>query len=94
MAFQTITVECPCCKADLVVDSETGSVLSHKEFKKERASLEDFIANQKNRTAELDAKFKAAKEKEKNHLSVIEKKFEAAKKNKDLKDPPPSVNWD
>ena len=52
------------------------------------------MEKQKHRTAELDAKFNAAKEKEKNRLSEIEKKFEAAKKSTNLKDPPPTINWD
>jgi uncharacterized protein YbaR (Trm112 family) len=47
MAFKTISVECPCCKGTLVVDPDTGAVLSHKEFKKEKASLEEFMQSQK-----------------------------------------------
>lgn len=94
MAIKTISVECPCCKATLVIDPETGAILSHQEYKKEKLSLDDFMSQQKNRAAELDAKFEAAKEKEKHKLEVIEKKFQAAKENKDLKDPPPTVMWD
>lgn len=90
----SFTIECPCCKAEITVHAETGKVLEHKEFKKKRESLDEFLEKQKNRTAELDAKFEAAKEKEKNRLQEIEAKFEAAKKNKDLKDPPPSILWD
>lgn len=94
MAVKTISINCPCCKATLVVDPETGTVFSHKEYKKEKLSLDDFMSSQKNRAAELDAKFAAAKEREKRKFDVIEKKFQAAKENKDLKDPPPSVLWD
>ena len=94
MAVKTISVECPCCKGTLVVDPETGSVLSHQEYKKEKLSLDAFMSQQKNRAAELDAKFEAAKEKEKHKLDLIEKKIQAAKENKDLKDPPPTVLWD
>jgi hypothetical protein len=78
----------------MVIDPETGAVLSHQEHKKERLSLDDFMEQQKNRSEELDAKFKAAQEKEKQKLKIIEKKFQAAKENKELKDPPPSVLWD
>jgi hypothetical protein len=90
----SLFIECPCCHATLEIDAATGKVLSSKEFKKEKESLADFMEKQKHRTAELDAKFNAAKEKEKNRLSEIEKKFEAAKKSKNLKDPPPTINWD
>ena len=52
------------------------------------------MKEQKSRSSELDAKFAAAKEAQKSRAELLEKKFEAAKQNKDLKDPPPSINWD
>ena len=94
MAVRTLTVECPMCKGEIVVDAGTGEVLSHKEFKKEPKSFDDFLKEQKSRSSELDAKFAAAKEAQKSRAELLEKKFEAAKQNKDLKDPPPSVLWD
>ena len=77
-----------------MVCADTGEVLSHKEYKKEVKSFDEFLKSQKNRAAELDALFAAGKEKDKQRASIAEKKFEAAKQNKDLKDPPPSINWD
>ena len=94
MAVRTLTIECPMCKGEIVVDADTGEVLSHQEFKKEHKSFDDFMKEQKSRSAELDAKFAAAKEAQKSRAELLEKKFEAAKQNKDLKDPPPSINWD
>ena len=94
MAVRTLTVECPMCKGELVVDADTGEVLSHKEYKKEVKSFDEFLKSQKNRAAELDALFAAGKEKDKQRASIAEKKFEAAKQNKDLKDPLPTINWD
>ena len=49
---------------------------------------------EKTRTEDLDKKFAEAREREKNRLSEIEKKFQAAKNNPNLKDPPPSIQWD
>ena len=43
MAVRTLTVECPMCKGEIVVDADTGEVLSHKEFKKEVKSFDDFL---------------------------------------------------
>lgn len=94
MDLKTLNVQCPCCKATLVVDAETGAVLSHREHKKSLESFDDFLAKQKSRTSELDAKFQAAQEREKNKIDLLNKKFEAAKQNPDLQDPPPSVQWD
>jgi len=91
---KSVRVECPCCKSLLVVDAATGVVVSHQEQKKEHQSLDDFFAQQKTRSADLDAKMKAGVDREKNKRELLEKKFQAAKNNKDLKDPPPGVLWD
>ena len=64
------------------------------EYKKEVKSFDDFLKEQKSRSSDLEAKFAAAKEAQKNRAELLQKKFEAAKQNKDLKDPPPSINWD
>ena len=90
---QTLELECPMCHGILIVDRDSGKVLEHREFKKEKHSLEDFIQSEKTRSADLDKKFAEAREKEKNRLSEIEKKFEAAKNNPNLKEPP-RLEWD
>ena len=94
MAVKTLTIECPLCKGEIVVDAETGEVLSHREFKKAVKSFDEFMKSEKNKSAELEAKFAAAKEAEKGRRELLEKKFEAARQNKDLKNPPSSINWD
>jgi len=91
---KTVRVECPCCQSVLVIDAATGVVIHHQEQKKEHQSLDEFFAKQKTRSADLDAKLKATAEREKNKRDILEKKFQAAKGNKDLKDPPPSIQWD
>jgi hypothetical protein len=91
---KTVRVECPGCKGLLVVDAETGVVVNYQEHKKEHQSLDDFFAKQKSRSADLEAKMKAGAEREKNRREELEKKFQAAKDNKDLKDPPPGIQWD
>ena len=94
MAVKTLTIECPMCKGEIVVDADTGEVLSHKEYKKETKSFDEFLKEQSTRSSDLEAKFAAAREAQKNRQELLQKKFEAAKQNKDLKDPPPSINWD
>ncbi len=92
--MRTMEIECPMCHGILVVDKDSGNVLEHREFKKEKQSLEDFLNKEKTRSLDLEKKFADAREREKNRLSEIEKKFEAAKNNPHLKDPPPSIQWD
>ena len=62
MAVRTLTIECPMCKGEIVVDADTGEVLSHKEYKKEVKSFDDFLKEQSTRSSDLEAKFAAAKE--------------------------------
>lgn len=89
----TIEVICPCCNKVLVIDTFTKEVISHRERKKQE-SLEEFMKSEKIREAELDNRFAEAKEKEKHRDEYLEQKFKEAMSNKDLKDPPPSINWD
>jgi hypothetical protein len=90
-----VKVQCPCCKSVLVVDRQTGVVLSHEEQKSKTKSLEDFLEEEKTKMSRLDEKFKENIEKEKNKFEALDAKFKHAKENKDkLKDPPPGVMWD
>jgi hypothetical protein len=91
--MQNIEVIWPCCDEILVVDTFAKEVVAHRERKKQ-VSLEEFLASEKNKDSELGSKFTEAKEREKNRDEYLSKKFEEAKNNKDLKDPPPAINWD
>ena len=90
-----LEVQCPCCESTLIIDAESGTVLSHSPKKTKPKSLDEFFKEEKNKSQILDEKFKQGMEKEKNKMSEIQKKFDYAQKNKDkLKDPPPGVQWD
>ena len=88
-----LTVNCPCCGKVLEIDSLSGEVLSSRD-KKKFASLEDFMEKEKQRPKELESMFEAVKEKEKHRKEMLEEKFEAMKSRTDLKDPPPTIQWD
>ena len=96
MSMKEIHIDCPCCKAKLVIDAETGAVLQSTAHKEAGPSLEDFLKNDKNRGKDLDDKFAEAKRQEDSRLKVLEKKFEWAKKNKDKlpEAPRPGIQWD
>jgi len=91
--MSNIEVICPCCDNILVIDTFAKEVVSHRERKK-KESLEEFLAHEKNKPAELEQKLAEAMEKEKNRSEYLKKKFEDAKNNKDLKDPAPNIMWD
>jgi hypothetical protein len=91
-----LKVECPCCKAKLVVDAKTGGVIHSTAHKSEAPSFEAFLKSDKNRAQELESKFAESKKQEEGRLDLLQKKWEWAQKNKDkLPDAPkPGIHWD
>ncbi len=96
MADQELRIECPCCKAVLIVDAASGGVIKSTPHKEAPTSLESFLKSDKNRQSELSQRFAEAKLKEDAKMDLLNKKFEWAKKNKDkLPDvPKPGIQWD
>ena len=94
--IKEIKVDCPCCRAKLIIDPVTGGVIKFIAHKEEAPSLEQFIKADKNRSQDLASKFEEAKKIEDGRLDFLNKKFEWAKKNKDkLPDvPKPGIMWD
>lgn len=91
---KTFEIVCPECKGTLVIDASSGAIISHEPYKRKAPSLEEFLNKESNKSSILEEKFRESKEKEKRKFEELEKKFAAAKKNKNLKDPPPSILWD
>ncbi|MDR3001475.1 MAG: hypothetical protein LBU89_09445 [Fibromonadaceae bacterium] len=91
--MSNVEMVCPCCDNVLVVDTLAKEIVAHRERKK-KASLEEFLEQEKNKPAELEKKMAEAREKEKNRSEYLRKKFEEAKNNKELKDPAPNIMWD
>lgn len=96
MTAPELRIDCPCCKAKLVIDPAGGTVLQAVPHKDAPPSLEDFMKGDKNRARDLEDKFAEARRLEDGRLAALEKKFEWAKKNKDkLPDVPrPGIHWD
>ena len=96
MSASELHVDCPCCKARLVIDAASGTVLQSTAHKEAAPTLEDFMRGDKDRARDLEEKFAESRRLEENRLAALEKKFEWAKKNKDkLPDAPkPGIMWD
>ena len=78
MAKSTLDVECPCCRATLKVDSETGAVLLHKQPEKPKA-VEDIgvaVAALKTEAARREEVFQKSLADHKTRQSVMDKKFD------------------
>lgn len=89
MAYETqggFNVECPCCRAKLVVDREIGAVLSHTPPPRPPSSvdLDDTARMLRAHEDAVEAKFRASVEAEKTKEDVLARKFaEGLKKAKD-----------
>jgi hypothetical protein len=85
-SMDTFQIECPCCQAKLVIDSEIGIVLSHVPPPKPPPSidLDDTARLLRQHTDAVEAKFRASVEAEKSKEDVLARKFaEGLKKAKD-----------
>lgn len=96
MEPKELALDCPCCRAKLIVDPKTGGIIKFVPHKEENQSLEAFMKADKQRSAELASKFEEAKKQEDGRLDLLNKKFEWAKKNKDKlpEAPKPGIMWD
>jgi hypothetical protein len=82
----TFEIDCPCCRAKMVVDRELGTVLSHIPPPKGPPSvdLDDTARHLREHTDAVEAKFRASVEAEKMKEDVLARKFaEGLKKAKD-----------
>lgn len=94
-----LTVSCPECKADLVVDAATGEVLAHRPAKRAPAGGKDLDAlfadldKDKARAEDIFEREKAAL---KDHDRLLEEKFNEAlrRAEEDPDDEPPVRPWD
>ena len=96
MTLREIKVDCPCCRAKLVIDPEGGGVIQAVPHKEAPPSLQDFLKSDKHRAKDLEDKFSESKRQEDTRLDLLNKKFEWAKKNKDKlpEAPRPGIQWD
>jgi len=82
----SLSVECPCCGAILVVDATLRKVVSHEAPPPKRSALDldHAAALLKEQAARREAIFKQSSEDMKIQSQLLERKFEAAlEKNKD-----------
>jgi uncharacterized Zn finger protein (UPF0148 family) len=83
------TVICPCCEATIVVDAQTGIVISHQEKAKPLASFEEMAKELESRKKVRDQVFSQELGSVKDRERLLEEKFrEAMKRAEKDKDTP------
>jgi len=83
---ENIKVLCPCCSAEMVVDPETGAVLTHEAKKGPRTSFEEAFAAEKTRGDETAEKFGQAFKQHEKRKDILKKKFKEAQKKAEESD--------
>jgi hypothetical protein len=96
MSDDVLTVTCPCCRAVLTVDSDSGDVLMHKEvIAKPVVDITQAVQEIRKGTDRRDELFKKSVEEQKRRGSLLGKQFEEGlKRAKDDPTPPPPRDID
>jgi len=81
-------VDCPCCSASLVVDPETGAVISHEAPARPQTTFEDAFKAEKSRHARTEQRFGQAFKQEKHRKDTLDQKFQEAQKKAEKSDKP------
>ena len=74
------TVVCPCCEATLIIDSDTGALLSHEEKHKPLGSFEDMVKDLDKQKQAREQMFAQEMSSHKDRGRLLEEKFQEAKK--------------
>ena len=83
------TIICPCCEATLVVDAQTGALISHQEKQKPLASFEEMAKDLERQKQTRNQVFSQELGSLKDRERLLEEKFrEAMKRAKNDKDEP------
>ncbi len=87
--MEKFSIICPCCEAVLVVDAQTGAVLSHEEKKKILGSFEDLKGELGKQKELRDQLFSQEMSSMKDRERLLDEKFkEAMKRAEGEKDVP------
>lgn len=93
-----VTVTCPCCDAELVVDPATAAVIRHTEAEKPReiADMEAAMAKYKGEASKREDAFQKSFAAHKTRDDVLSKKFDEMLKvaKEDPNSPPPKRDID
>ena len=74
------TVICPCCEATIVVDAQTGAIISHQEKAKPLASFEEMAKEMESRKKVREQVFSQELGSQKDRERLLEEKFREAMK--------------
>ncbi len=86
------TILCPCCEATMIVDAQTGAILSHEEKAKPVASFNEMLKGLDKQKEARDQLFSQELSSQKNRERLLEEKFQEAMKRADKDKDKPFIN--
>lgn len=86
------TVLCPCCEATIVVDAQTGAIISHTEKAKPLASFEEMAKQMERQKQVRDQMFAQELGSHKDRDRILEEKFREALKRAESEKDKPYIN--
>src|SRR5262249_52380264 len=86
------TLICPCCEAKLIVDSQTGALLSHEEKTKPLASFDEMVKGLNKQKQVREQIFAQELSKMKDRDRILKEKFQEEMKRAEKKKDKPYFN--
>ena len=86
------TVLCPCCEASIVVDAQTGAIISHQEKAKPLASFEEMAKQMEQKKQLREQVFSQELGSLKDRERILEEKFREAFKRAESEKDKPYIN--
>ena len=86
------TILCPCCEARLVIDAQTGTLISHEEKAKPLASFEEMAKGMEKQKQLRDQLFSQELGSMKDRERLLEEKFRDAMKRAEKDKDKPMIN--
>jgi len=86
------TIICPCCEAAIIIDAQTGAIISHEEKTKPLASFEDMVKGLDKQKQQREQIFQQELGSMKDRERLLEEKFREAMKRAEKEKDKPWVN--
>ena len=86
------TILCPCCEATLIVDAQTGAIISHQEKAKPLASFEEMAKDLERQKQARNQLFAQELGSQKDRERLLEEKFREAMKRAEKDKDKPYIN--
>src|SRR2546421_11867113 len=86
------TIICPCCETTIIVDAQTGALISHEEKTKPLASFEDMVKGLDKQKQQREQIFQQELGSMKDRERLLEEKFREAMKRAEKEKDKPWIN--